>query len=154
MTAFIWLDRLLQKLQGISIMVIWLGVGILAVLASDREPPFKVLAVYPAVAKPGDTVEIVARVHRDTDRGCAAHLSSFILDANGTKFYMGEQDASAELIRRLEVTSPGLLRISFVVPQTADPGLAHHVGVIKYRCNKVHTVWPIEVTSTLPFTIL
>ena len=154
MTAFIWLDSLLQKLQAVSLMVIWLGFGVLVVLATDREPPFRVLSVYPAVAKPGDTVEIVARVHRDTDRNCAAHLSSFILDANGTKFYMGEQDASSELIRRLEVTSPGLLRISFVVPHTADPGPAHHVGVIQYRCNKVHSVWPIEVTSALPFTIL
>jgi hypothetical protein len=154
MTAFRWLDHLLQKLQNASWIVIWIGLGVLIVLAADREPPFRVIEVYPAVAKPGDTVELVARVHRDTDRNCAAHLSSFILDSNGTKFHMGDQDASAELIRRIELKSPGVLRISFIVPVTADAGLAHHVAVLKYRCNKVHTVWPIEITSTLPFTIL
>jgi hypothetical protein len=154
MTAFRWLDHLLERLQDFSYAVIWLSVGIIIVLASDREPPFEVLGVYPAQARPGDTIEIVAKVRRDTDRNCSASFSTYVLDKDGTRFDFGTREVSAELIRRIELVTPGVMKVAFVVPYLADPGPANYIGVLRYRCNKVHAWWPIEVTTNLPFTIL
>jgi hypothetical protein len=34
------------------------------------------------------------------------------------------------------------------------PGPAALVTSLEYRCNRVHSLWPIEVTTTFPFEVL
>lgn len=153
--------RLLHFVDGLAHRFIWMAqamiVGSLAIVAyysMDREPPFEVLSVHPAFALPGEYVTIVASVSRDTKRNCSADFSRYLFDASRTRFDLGTQSASAEMIRSMEDRDPGTLRISFLVPKTAAPGFAWVETAIKYSCNKVHNIWPIEVTTRMPFTIL
>ena len=48
---------------------------------------------------------------------------------------------------------PGVLRVIVKLPEVMEDGNGALVSVLNYRCNKVHAFWPIQVTTTLPFTV-
>ena len=122
--------------------------------AIDREPPFAVLSVMPAEARPGEYITIEAKVRRDTWRKCDAEFSRYLHDASGARFDLGHSITSAEMIGKLESASPGVLRVSVLLPASMAPGPANLETVLDYYCNKVHRWIPITVTTDLPFLVL
>lgn len=123
-------------------------------LALDREPPFAILEVEPAAARAGETVKLHMTVRRDVERECSAEFTRYVFDSGFTRYYIDRGQASADFIRNLEKKSPGHLNIAFTIPADVDPGPATLETVLDYRCNKMHRLWPIEVTTIAPFTVL
>jgi hypothetical protein len=147
------LDAVLGRLQKVSLAVIWAGIGIVAVFAADREPPFFVRSVDPVSGKPGQTIEIQASVHREPGRGCRVSMYDTILDSDGSRFVVGRREFSPELIRKMDELTPGRIKVAVQIPLSATPGPAQYLSVAKFRCNKIHSIWPIEQTIILPFEI-
>lgn len=147
------IDNLLLPFIWVAKLFIFLAVGIIVVYAFDREPPFAVISVEPAAALPGQIVKITANVRRDTHRNCSIVFSRYIFDGDNTRFFEGTSIASDTMIDLLEKNHPGKLMVAIKVPLEATPGKASIYTVVNYKCNKLHALWPIEGTSTLPFTI-
>lgn len=154
MPLFLWLDRMADRFLWVAQFIIVSSIAIVGYYTLDREPPFAVLSVEPASAKPGEWITIKAAVRRDVRRNCSAEFSRYIFDSSNTRFDVGTQVASAELVKAINERSPNELKVSFIVPQTASPGSAWMETVLQYHCNKVHRIWPIEVTTRMPFEVL
>lgn len=148
------IDELLAPFFWVAKLSIFLGAVVMAVYAFDREPPFTLLSVEPAIALPGHFVKITAKVHRDTSRNCTASFSRYIHDGAQTRFFSDASFASDAMIDTMEKKYPGKLMIAIRIPDEAVPGPAQIETILRYQCNKVHALWPIEVTLQMPFTIL
>jgi hypothetical protein len=134
MTAFLHrVDVALVRLAWLPRLVLLVAVVMVVIQAMDRHPPFEVLSVEPVSARAGEVVTITAKVRRDTDYPVVMF-----------------SDAMIDNMHRM---APGVLRVSIVVPSNAAPGAASLVSVLRYRCNRTHALWPIEVTTELPFTV-
>jgi hypothetical protein len=149
-----WLDHFAERFLWAAKAMIFVSLGLLVLYAADREPPFEVLSVEPAEARPGDQITIYASVRRDVSRGCSAEFSRYVFDARGMRHDMGTSIASAQMIADMQRRTPGQLIVTFQVPANASPGQARLDSVLHYRCNKVHSLWPIDVTTSLPFMVL
>lgn len=154
MHAWHRIDDWMLRLAWVPSVVLILAMGLIAVQASDRKEPFQILSVEPAAARPGDMVTIRAKVWRDQSRNCSAVMSRSVLDAQSVRWDYPMTRFSDAMIDRMESLAPGELRVSIVVPSSASAGVAQLVSVLEYRCNRVHAIWPIEVTTTMPFTVL
>jgi len=152
--GFRWLDQAVEILDPVWRGALILGACSLLWLAFDREPPFKVLQVYPAYAMPGQQVQIVAEVKRDHLRHCAAHMSRYVFDGAGTRWDEPDRHFSPETIKLIAERSPDLLKLSVTVPPEAVPGYAMVVSDLQYRCNVTHTIFPVRTSVQMPFTIL
>jgi len=148
------IDRCAEKAQWLAKLLLVLACMSVVWFALDRDPLFEVLSVEPAHARPGEVVIIKAEVRRDADRGCSAAMTQFLFDSDRKRFDLGSSVASAELIRDIETYSPGLMLMTLTLPRSISYGQADLVSVINYRCNKVHALWPIEVTTHIPFTVI
>ena len=148
------IDDLAQRLLWVANITIVLGVGAVAWFALDRDPPFAVLSVDPASAKAGEWVTIRSQVRREVDRNCSADFSRFVFDSGGSRYDLGTSSATAEMIRVMERKSPGVLAITIRLPDGMQAGSADLTTALQYRCNKVHYLWPIEVTTHMPFRVL
>ena len=148
------INRLLAPLDRIA-LVFMIALGVAAiVLALDRRVPFSVVSVEPAYARPGQIVVIRATVHRDIKRECSAQFTRYVFDSQRTRWYLDSGSASPAMIETMERKSPGQLAVAFRVPLDAAPGAGVLETVLDYRCNKVHYLWPVQVTTELPFTVL
>jgi hypothetical protein len=153
-TVASWLDSLADRFLWAAKGLLAVSVGVAIYYAADRAPPFAVLSVEPAEALPGQSITIYASVRRDVARNCSADMSRYIFDASGTRFDLGTSFFTAEVIRAMEKHSPGRLTIAINVPASAKPGPANMTSVLLYRCNRVHNLYPIEVTASFPFRVL
>jgi hypothetical protein len=123
--------------------------------ASDREPPFEVISVAPVSARVGDPVTLRATVRRDSRRDCEARFSRYLYDSQFVRFDLeGEQRATDRMIDAIERRTPGQLMLSFIVPAGMSTGPAVLQTELQYRCNPVHMIAPISVTTQMPFTVL
>ena len=143
--------------------VIWLAlsavIGIalaqVGVWAFDRDPPYKLLSVDPAISRRGEYVDLTAHVWRDVHRGCAAEFVRFLYTSAGYRVDMeGAQFISARNLEQMERRDPGMLRLKLFVPVMMVAGRTKLVTEIRYICNPLHHLWPIEVTTTMPFDVL
>lgn len=154
------IDAALQRFVWMAQITLALCVIIASYYLSDRRPPFAVLDVLPAAARPGQTVTIVAHVWRDLDRECSATFSRYAFDSRHIRFDLaagqgGEWSfASHQMIDAIQAATPNVLRISFQVPEGMSPGPAILQTELRYACNQMHRIWPIELTTRLPFTVL
>lgn len=149
-----WLDDFMQRLAWIPRVVLLAALALVLIQASDREPPFHLLSVEPAAARPGELVTITAHVRRDTARDCSASMSRSVFDSAGRRTDYPVARFSDALIDGMERKTPGLLKVSIVVPTNAAVGPAEVVSVLDYRCNRVHHFFPVEVTTVMPFEVL
>ena len=149
-----FIDDIASRFLWIAQVIIAASLCVVAWFAMDREPPFAVLSVEPAAAKIGETVMIKAKVRRDVSRHCAADFTRYVFDVNDVRFFIDDGRASSDMIDRMEKRTPGELKVAFVVPNVANPGPATLETVLHYQCNRIHKIWPIEVTTTMPFTVL
>lgn len=148
------LDRLMRKLDWIPQWTLLIALGLVIFQAADRKPPFAILSVEPAIAKAGETVTITAEVWRDQGRNCSVQMSRSVFDARGHRSDYPVARFSDQVIDDIERRTPGMLKVSFVVPANAVPGTAELISVLDYRCNRVHALWPIEVTTRMPFEVV
>ncbi len=148
------LDEAIEAMSWVWSGLLILGLGSIAWLAMDRAVPFTVVQVYPAAARPGEQVEIVAKVRRDLSRQCAADMSRFVFDGRGTRWDEPTRHFSPETIAMMARQNPDTLRVSVTVPRDAYPGNGSVVSDLEYRCNITHAAWPIRTTAVMPFTIL
>jgi hypothetical protein len=154
MIALMRLDAIMLRYSWIATWTLFAALIIVAAQALDRKPPFSVLHVFPAHARPGDQITIHAEVWRDSGRSCAVTMGRSVFDAARVRFDFPVASFSATAIGAMETRTPGLMAVSFVIPPGAAPGPAELVSALEYRCNQAHTLWPIEVTTHVPFTIL
>jgi hypothetical protein len=148
------INHVVLATENIARAIIAAAVCVVIYYAADREPPFSVVSVEPAAARPGEFVTIQARVERQVNRKCSAEFARYIFDAQGTRYDISTGTASAELVSRMERDTPGLLKVSVLVPPSASPGKAHLVTVLDYACNRTHRLAPIQVTTDMPFEVL
>ena len=152
-----WLHRVddvLMRLAWVPTVVLLSAFVLVLVQAADRDPPFQVLEVRPASARAGDVVTITARVWRDPDRRCSADMARSVFDSQHVRWDYPSATFSAEVIVGMEQNTPGEVRVALVVPSHAAPGTAEVVSTLQYRCNRVHALWPIEVTTVMPFEVI
>jgi hypothetical protein len=147
-------NHIVVATESVARAILLCGFLLVLYYAADRAPPFAVLSVEPAEARAGDYITIKAHVRRDADRRCDAEYSRYLFDATGARFDMGRSITSAEMISSLERKSPGGLTISFHVPPSAAVGPALLQTVLDYKCNRLHRLMPITVTTDMPFTVL
>jgi hypothetical protein len=148
------IDRVLRRSLLVAQVIIAFGVITAVAMALDRKPPFAVLSVAPAYASPGESVTIHALVSRDLSRRCSASFARYLYASDGSRRSLGKSSASSDAVADAERRSPGALIVSVAVPADTPPGPAALVTSLEYRCNRVHSLWPIEVTTTLPFEVL
>ena len=154
MSIVLRIDRFLMPFDWLATAVLLIAALAATWLALDREPPFAVLSVEPAAARAGETVKLRMQVMRDTKRDCSAEFTRYVFDSGFTRYYLDRGQASNDFIQALEKKTPGRLNIAFTIPVDVDPGPATLETVLDYRCNKMHRLWPIEVTTVAPFTVL
>ena len=150
-------DRFFVRAVLVAWMTLALAGGIAAwEIFGNREPPFAVISVEPAAAKPGDTVTIRANVIRDTGRKCSASWHRFMWLPGSGRFDISKDNPTVgpEFIEYLESIEPGRLTISERVPSVAIPGQAMIVTELGYWCKPAQKWYPIQVTTKLPFTVL
>ena len=141
--------------RWIAQTTIFIGLIMVGWMAMDREPPFVVMSVEPAAAKPGDWITIKGHVKRDLSRHCSASWSRYVFDSGGKHFVLESGvTVTDQLIRDFDRIAPGQINLSFRVPQTAAVDEARVESILEYRCNRTHLLWPIEVTAIYPFEVL
>lgn len=152
--------------QTVAVAQVMIATAILAFVwgLMDRAPPFTLVSVSPAAARPGEIVTIRAVVRREIDRGCDAEFSRYMFAMTGgpggvdtveTRFVLGTSIAPHNMIAMMERSWPNGLVISERIPESVVPGPAKITADINYYCNKAHRLaWPIPVHIELPFTVL
>jgi hypothetical protein len=148
------LDYFVERLMAVWWMTIIASLLAIGWFASDREPPFEILSVPEVSVRPGEWLKVTAEVRRDVSRGCDAVFSRYIFSGEGVRYDLGTSHASAAMISAIELRHPGKLPIAVLVPGSIEPGRARLEMVLSYRCNQVHALWPIVVTTEIPFTVL
>jgi hypothetical protein len=147
-------NEIVMQTVRVAQLIIIAALALVVYYAMDREPPFAVVSVIPASARAGEYITLEAVVRRDIDRKCSAEFSRYLFDAAGSRYDLGHSISSAEMIEQIQETYPNILRISLMLPPTMEVGLANMQTVLEYQCNKVHRIWPIIVTTDIPFTVL
>ncbi len=154
--ALRWADEVLDIASPIVTGLLLLGLLSLGWMALDTRPPFEVLRVEPAIAAPGESVTITAKVRRDLDRECSCKMRRALFDGAGVRHDDAtDYEFSAEAIRAMSESSSDTLSLKIRVPIDAAPGKARVESDLAYRCkgNLVHLVWPIRMLAVMPLTI-
>ena len=154
MRVFWYFDSLAKRMMWIANMTLVCAALAVAWFAMDRTPPFSMLSVIPTSARAGDWITIRGTVRRDIDRQCSADFSRFLFDSGFTRYDLGSSTATAEMISGMENRAPGIVAITLKLPENISVGDAVLVSSLEYRCNKIHRLWPIEVTTEMPFRVL
>jgi hypothetical protein len=145
-----WSERWLWLARTVILLSLLIVIG----YAMDRRVPFRVDATDYAEGQRGSHVVLKADVWRDVSRHCSAEFARYVFDAAGARFDLGNSIATDAMIRDMERRQPGRLVVAIDIPEAAAVGPARMVTTLQYRCNKVHSLWPIETTTEIPFTVL
>ena len=157
-----WINE--AAIQTVAVAQVCLAAIVLVIVwgVMDRTPPSTLVSVEPASARAGEIITIRAKIKRDLTRECDAEFSRYIFGLTAgafpqpveARFVLGTQTASADMIRMMDATWPDGLIVSERLPFELMPGPARLIADITYRCNKGHSLWPVTVNMTLPFTVL
>lgn len=148
------LDSVMVRLDWIPRWLLTLGAASVLFFALDRTPPYGIVSVDPAVARPGQTVTLRWSGLKDTTRRCKMHVSRSLFDMRGDRVDYPMSYFSADVLDHIETLTPGRRSLTIYVPETVAPGPVELVNTLNYECNRVHAIWPITVTTVLPFTVL
>lgn len=145
----------MRRAIAVAWVTIVIGAGMFAFKALwNRSPPFAVLSVDAATARPGDYVRIYASVWRDPTRQCSLNYNRYLYDRDGLRYDMGSSSASFEAIAAVEAATPGRLAVAVQLPPSILPGRARILTELAYRCNYAQNLFPIELSAELPFYVL
>lgn len=120
----------------------------------DRKPPFEMYGYVAPSVKQGEMLHVKANVRRDIYRECSVTFSRSLFDEQGRRYWESpEYYVSPEGLRELNRQMKGDLELLLAIPDYAPPGKTTLVTNLKYICNPIHQLWPIE-TSTVVETIV
>lgn len=141
-----WVPRLV-----LVCVLIWIGA-----MALDRAPPFKLLSYWTNQPKPGGTLVVRAKVHRDLERECSVKFSRYLFDKVSARYKAsGPQLMTPQALRNMDALAPGELNLQVPIPINFPAGPAVLTTVLEYRCNPLQdVVRPIPVEMNIPFEVL
>lgn len=125
--------------------------GILGIMVGDREPPTVIdrTEVLTPELHPGESLRVRFEVFRR--KSCYVRVERMLLDGESARFVLPTTELSG---------APGPLGkdmyISVVpIPSDVHPGLGRYRAITTYKCNPMHSLWPIiAVADDVTFTIL
>jgi hypothetical protein len=125
-------------------------VGLFFWWALDRREPFRLLDYTSTKAKPGEVMRIDGKVWRSAGRGCSLVGSRLLYDSLGTRYQvMDTQYITANSLDAMEKITPGEMHVTITVPADAKPGPAILFTLLSYRCNPLHSAWPVDMLLTM-----
>lgn len=127
----------------LTYVIITILAGTLGVWIGDREPPTAIISARAlGPVAPGEVARIEYRVHRY--RSCPYRIDRVLLDADGVRLPLADQDFAA---------APGPLGddtyIALVpIPRIVAQGVVRYRSILSYTCNAVHRLFaPVVVAS-------
>lgn len=141
------------------ILFSWAIIGACALVALywalDRSPPFVMHEYTVLNATRGETAYVNATVERDVGRGCTVNFVRYLIDANKARHDIGgTQYMTAAALAQMERDMPDSLRLAVRIPADAPVGPATLVTALEYRCNPMHSLWPIDVLMLIDLKVL
>lgn len=141
------------------IILSWVIIGACALVALywalDRTPPFVMTGYTVLNATRGETAYVTATVERDVGRGCTVNFVRYLMDANKARHDIGgTQYMTAAALRQMERDMPDSLRLAVRIPADAPVGPATLVTALEYRCNPMHSLWPMDVLLEMRLVVL
>ena len=141
------------------ILFSWAIIGACALVALywalDRSPPFVMHEYTVLNATRGETAYVNATVERDVGRGCTVNFVRYLIDANKARHDIGgTQYMTAAALQQMERDMPDSLRLAVRIPADAPVGPATLVTALEYRCNPMHSLWPIDVLMLIDLKVL
>jgi len=147
--------RIIERLMWLWIILLSATAGQILWWASDRTPPFALSSYYAPPVQRGGVLHLTGEVTRDITRGCSATFSRHMTDAQGFRIdLMTSQTMSAAAIADMERRAPQRLFLAIVIPAHTSPGPAHITTVLTYRCNPLHSIWPITTDMQVDVEVL
>ena len=144
---------MMERSMWVAYAIIAVAVAQLAWWALDRHSPFDVLKINAAEVHQ-NVVRFDLDVRRDLDRNCSVEFSRHLVDADGYRHDMSVgQIMDAEALREMDKRMGGKLLLSMDLPAGMAHGPAAMVTVLRYSCNPLQTMWPIQVRMTVPFEV-
>lgn len=153
--VFVLLDKALEACMPAVKGMLVLLLGGTAWLGTDREPPFRLLALDqpPPVVAPGGALVMRAAVWRDVDRDCSMRAVSRIHFSDGSRLDLPTRDFTAQELRAQESRSPGRVAVALEIPAWAPVGPAYIDTTRYYQCNITHQRFPILSQNTWAFRV-
>ena len=141
------------------IILSWVIIGACALVALywalDRTPPFVMTGYTVLNATRGETAYVTATVERDVGRDCTVNFVRYLMDANKARHDIGgTQYMTAAALRQMERDMPDSLRLAVRIPADAPVGPATLVTALEYRCNPMHSLWPMDVLLEMRLVVL
>lgn len=119
-----------------------------ALWVNDRSPPVETIR-QEALNSPQPGEDLIVQYEVVRTRLCSAMIERTIFDGQNGRHLLPDVDrlAAGPIGRQTYQVSP-------LVPKSAAPGPARYRVTIAYKCNPLHTVWPITVLAAdVMFTI-
>ena len=121
----------------------------------DRHVPFEMYRYTTVPAKPGGTLYIQAEVRRDLHRNCSVSFSRVMYDVKGVRFWESpETYINPKGLADMDLQMKGDLFLALPVPLNAPVGPMTISTYLKYKCNPIHSFWPIETTININTNVL
>lgn len=123
----------------------------------NRNPPFRVKSyVDPSPVKAGGEIIFIMPVHRDLGRGCSVKWHRHIIDFLGVRHDLKEGEAfmSAQALAAMDQAMGSTLKTKVTVPGSIARGKAVLVTNLRYVCNPLQALFPIELTLYFPFEVV
>lgn len=119
----------------------------------DRELPVvqTPAELNPSQVRPGQIVELIWKA--DVRRLCKGTVSRQWVDSEGVIFYVSP-DPTVARANPTHLGPDKMFSRDVVIPSGMSPGQARMVVDIEYRCNIMHSLWPIQApTLTTSFFV-
>lgn len=129
---------------------VWVGVWSL-----DRTPPFEMYTY--TINKPvqGGSMEVHGIVRRDLDRKCSVKYTRMMYDSSGRRFWeTPELSMSYSALSDMDAKMRSRLELIVSIPDDAPVGSVTMITDLQYKCNPIHALWPIQVTTSVETEIL
>lgn len=124
--------------------------GLLIYWAADRSPPMSLIADEPeGEARIGGMLTIRSEVIRHR-RDCRTKVEQMVVDGGRYRHVLDDLEFAA-------VPGPlgrDVYRRTVQLRSNTLPGLASFRIIVSWRCNPLHELWPIVLSSEVPFTLL
>lgn len=138
---YIYLLGALLLLMFSVVITVWLF---------DRTPPFEMYGYTAPSTQKGGMLHVKASVRRDLSRDCSVTFSRALYDKAGRRYWESpEIYVNSDGVREINRQMKGNLELLLEIPASAPSGQTTLVTHLKYICNPVHRIWPIEVTAVV-----
>lgn len=149
------LTSVLERYILFSWAIIWACALVALYWALDRTPPFVMTEYTVLNATRGETAYVTATVERDVGRDCTVNFVRYLIDANKARHDIGgTQYMTAAALRQMERDMPDSLRLAVRIPADVPIGPATLVTALEYRCNPMHSLWPMDVLLEMKLKVL